>query len=67
MRAVDQAGDEVARYRLAGGLRVFVAQTLEIAVRPGQPLTDSWPEPASLDLTPVGYPALRIVASAARS
>jgi hypothetical protein len=40
MRAVDQAGDEVARYRLTGRLRAFVAHTMEIAVRPGQPLTD---------------------------
>lgn len=40
MRAVDQAGDELARYRLTGRLRAVVAHTMEIAVRPGQPLTD---------------------------
>jgi hypothetical protein len=40
MTAVDQAGDEIAWYRLTGRLRAFLAHAMEIAVRPGQPLTD---------------------------
>jgi hypothetical protein len=37
MTAVDQSGNNVARYRFTGRMR---APTVEIAVHPGQPLTD---------------------------